>query len=115
MKSSSDERESIKEKEGSERESTPVEPLLHPVHASNASSASLANDNQMPSEPSPIPVPVSRPIKSNKSKHNNPSPEDIRKNIYRLGQHSDTWGCNNCRLKGDIWDMKEHHCKMNKK
>ena len=30
--------------------------------------------------------------------------------IYRLG-HSDTFACENCNLKGDIWFMRQHICK----
>jgi hypothetical protein len=30
--------------------------------------------------------------------------------IYRLG-HSDTFACENCNLKGDIWFMEQHICK----
>ena len=29
--------------------------------------------------------------------------------VYRLGD-SDTWGCENCRLKGDIHEMRNHVC-----
>ena len=29
--------------------------------------------------------------------------------IYRLGD-SDTWGCKNCRLRGDIHEMRDHVC-----
>jgi hypothetical protein len=32
-------------------------------------------------------------------------PEDI----YRLGS-SDTWGCHDCRIKGDKWFMIQHNC-----
>ena len=60
MKSAIFERGPIEQKEDSERENTPVEPLLHPGHPSNASSTSLPHDstsldidNQMPSQPSP--------------------------------------------------------------
>jgi hypothetical protein len=34
----------------------------------------------------------------------------ISKSIYRLG-HSDTWGCNKCKSKGDKWFMIKHVCK----
>jgi hypothetical protein len=34
----------------------------------------------------------------------------ISKSIYRLG-HSDTWGCNKCKSKGDKWFMRQHICK----
>ena len=34
--------------------------------------------------------------------------------IYRIHPHSDIFACENCRRKGDKWDMKEHHCRGNK-
>ena len=34
----------------------------------------------------------------------------IAQNIYRLG-HSDIWGCNNCKLRGDKWYMRQHLCR----
>ena len=33
----------------------------------------------------------------------------IAKAIYRLG-HSDTFGCHNCKQKGDKWFMEKHFC-----
>jgi hypothetical protein len=30
--------------------------------------------------------------------------------IHRLG-HSDTFACQNCNLKGDIWFMEQHNCR----
>ena len=35
-------------------------------------------------------------------------------NIYRLG-HSDIFGCENCKLTGDKWFMRNHNCSMSKK
>ena len=46
MKSPSSERESMEEKEGSERETTPIEPSPYPIHASNAADPTLPNDSQ---------------------------------------------------------------------
>ena len=34
--------------------------------------------------------------------------------IYRLGR-SDIFACENCRLKGDKWEMRQHPCKGSKK
>lgn len=34
--------------------------------------------------------------------------------IYRLG-HSDTFACQNCKIKGDKWFMKEHECNGKKR
>lgn len=32
--------------------------------------------------------------------------------IYRIG-NTDTFACNDCRLKGDKWFMREHDCNNN--
>ena len=49
MKSASSECGPMEEKEGSEREITPTEPLLHPVHPSNAADLTLPSDPSYPS------------------------------------------------------------------
>jgi hypothetical protein len=38
------------------------------------------------------------------------SPPSSSTSIHRLG-HSDTFACENCNQKGDIWFMKRHPCK----
>ena len=43
---------------------------------------------------------------TNDTLHTSYGPKPI---IYRLGD-SDTWGCKNCRLKGDIHEMRNHVC-----
>lgn len=35
--------------------------------------------------------------------------------IYRIHPHSDIFACENCRRRGDKWDMKAHHCRGTKK
>ena len=37
-------------------------------------------------------------------------PPHSSSSIHRLG-HSDTFACENCKQKGDIWFMKQHNCK----
>ena len=37
------------------------------------------------------------------------------KTIYRIHPHSDIFACENCRRKGDKWDMQVHQCRGNKK
>ncbi len=39
----------------------------------------------------------------------------LNKSIYRIRPHSDIFACENCRLKGDKWDMQQHPCKSSKK
>jgi hypothetical protein len=39
----------------------------------------------------------------------------ISKTIYRIHPHLDIFGCNNCNLKGDRWEMQEHVCGGSKK
>ena len=38
-----------------------------------------------------------------------PTSHGLKPIIYRL-EDSDTWGCKNCRLKGDIHEMRDHVC-----
>jgi hypothetical protein len=35
--------------------------------------------------------------------------------IYRIHPHSNIFACENCRRRGDKWDMKAHHCVGSKK
>jgi hypothetical protein len=35
---------------------------------------------------------------------------DMSDRIYRLGS-TDNWACKHCKLRGDTWFMKKHHCK----
>jgi hypothetical protein len=42
----------------------------------------------------------------------NVTPDD---NLYRLYEGGDMLACNNCMDRGDIWYMKKHIYKMNKK
>jgi hypothetical protein len=37
--------------------------------------------------------------------------QTIAQNIDRL-VHSDIWACNNCKLKGDKWYMRQHLCRV---
>ena len=41
--------------------------------------------------------------------------QTICKTIYRIHPHSDIFGCNNCKLKGDKWEMQEHRCRGSRK
>ena len=41
--------------------------------------------------------------------------QTISKTIYRIRPHSDIFGCNNCKLKGDKWEMQEHRCRGSRK
>ncbi len=55
------------------------------------------------------------------SQPSQPSPQDNRdtaavaKSIYRIHAHSDIFACNNCRLTGDKWEMRQHPCNGSKK
>jgi hypothetical protein len=61
------------------------------------------------------------------SQPSQPSPQDntvvaaaaaaaaVAKSIYRIRPHSDIFACENCRLKGDKWEMRQHPCKGSKK
>ena len=39
-----------------------------------------------------------------------PTQPTLSKSIYRF-DHSDMWGCNKCKSKGDKWFMIKHVCK----
>ncbi|HET7643934.1 MAG TPA: hypothetical protein VFK40_10535, partial [Nitrososphaeraceae archaeon] len=41
--------------------------------------------------------------------------ESIPDPIHRRNPNSDIWECKNCAFTGDIWFMKKHPCKYNKK
>ena len=46
---------------------------------------------------------------NNNNHHHSLSSIAKSKSIYRLG-HSDTFGCHNCKQKGDKWFMQKHFC-----
>lgn len=46
---------------------------------------------------------------NNSNNHHSLSSITESKSIYRLG-HSDTFGCHNCKQKGDKWFMEKHFC-----
>ena len=41
---------------------------------------------------------------------NNFIEEQNKKNAFRI-ENSDTWGCKECKVKGDKWFMKQHRYK----
>jgi pyruvate dehydrogenase complex dehydrogenase (E1) component len=46
---------------------------------------------------------------NNKKHHHTLSSIAKSKSIYHIG-HSDTFGCHNCKQKGDKWFMQKHFC-----
>jgi hypothetical protein len=61
--------------------------------------------------PSLEPTQPTQPTLQSGDNNNKPVPENIiSKSIYRF-RHSDNWGCNKCKSKGDKWFMIKHVCK----
>jgi hypothetical protein len=41
--------------------------------------------------------------------------DTIPESIHMVHLNSDIWKCDNCNMKDDVWFMKKHPCKHNKK
>jgi hypothetical protein len=79
----------------------------YPIIPSQSSQSSHSNSNQL----EPL---NDLPLDSNETSgvklESKPENINISKSIYKFG-HSDTYGCNKCKLKGDKWYMQNHMCK----
>jgi hypothetical protein len=94
---------------------------LHEISTSTSGSSSLADcfwpngHPQYPVEPSqPSPPSPKENVVSNTSAAAEAAIVPSRP-IYRVHPHSDTFGCQNCKKRGDIWHIQTHECKGSRK
>ena len=81
--------------------------FAQPATTSNTTTGGVAAQGQRPN----FLLETRQVVRSRQEKINQSEPESIiSKSIYRLG-HSDMWGCEKCKSKGDKWFMRTHICK----
>jgi hypothetical protein len=100
----------------SQDESKDKEPSLGGSEPSDPSGqvledSSIVMDSKQQAILSLEPAQPTQPTQQSGDNNNKPVPENIiSKSIYRF-RHSDNWGCNKCKSKGDKWFMIKHVCK----